>query len=181
MRLRALEPGDATAAASLIRAAFQVQSVPTDPPPGALTETAQSVAAKLLAGGGACVEQGCGTQTPQLVAAVLWQPQPGALYVGRLAVDPASRRQGLARALLAAAEAEARRRGLGRLVLGARIGLADNRRLFAACGFIETGFETHAGYNTPTSVSLEMTLDPPTPAERAEPPAPCPPPNESHA
>jgi hypothetical protein len=47
---------------------------------------------------------------------------------------------------------------LPRIHLSTRIPLLDNRRLFAACGFIETTREAHPGYAEPTSVHMEKRL-----------------------
>lgn len=139
--------------AALIRRCFAEHVGRVDPPPSALGETAASVAAQVAASGGAVAEAG------GLVAAcVLWAEKEGGLYVGRLAVAPESRGRGLARALLAAAESEARRRGLPRLHLGTRLALADNRALFASCGFRECGRFSHAGFSHPTWVALEKML-----------------------
>jgi hypothetical protein len=60
--------------------------------------------------------------------------------------------------LVDAAAAEARRRGLPRLLLSTRLVLADNRRLFARCGFVETEQHAHPGYAHPTFVDMEKTL-----------------------
>lgn len=152
-RLRPLVPQDGPTGAALIRAAFSVQAVQTDPPSSALQENAETVAAQIATGGGAGAEaQGC------LVGLVLWVEREGGLYFGRLAVLPAWRGRGIAWALIAAAEAEARRRGMPRVHLSTRLVLADNRRLFAACGFRETERRTHAGYDAPTSVVMEKFL-----------------------
>ncbi|MCW3473379.1 GNAT family N-acetyltransferase [Limobrevibacterium gyesilva] len=151
--LRALRAGDAASAAGLIRASFAAQSVVTDPLPSALRESAESVAATLAAGGGACAEAG-----EMLVGVVLWSEKDGGLYMGRLAVHPGWRGRGVARALVAAAEAEARRRGMPRLHLSVRLALADNRRLFQACGFRETAMHAHPGYSAPTFVDMEKRL-----------------------
>jgi len=43
-------------------------------------------------------------------------------------------------------------------MLGARLALPANRVFFAACGYREAGFETHAGYGAPTSVRMERML-----------------------
>jgi len=56
-----------------------------------------------------------------------------------LAVDPVSRRQGHARALLAAFEAEAARRGATRAFLEVAFGNAPARALYAAAGWDEAG------------------------------------------
>jgi predicted N-acetyltransferase YhbS len=156
-RVRALSPEDADDAAALIRAAFAAQPAPTDPPPSALRDTADSVRARLVAGGGFGAEARGGGG---LVGVVLWASEDGGLYLGRLAVSPAWRRRGVARALVGAAKAEARARRLPRLLLGARLVLAENRRLFAGLGFRETALEAHPGYDAPTSVRMEKTLPP---------------------
>ena len=51
MQPRPATANDAAAIAELIRAAFAAQSVPTDPPPSAILETRESVAATLTQGG----------------------------------------------------------------------------------------------------------------------------------
>ncbi|HET7343332.1 MAG TPA: GNAT family N-acetyltransferase [Methylomirabilota bacterium] len=145
---------DAAAIAALVRLAFSTQSRPTDPPPGALRETPGSIAHELARGGGAVVER-----AGALVGAVLWVEEDRSLHVGRLSVHPAHRRRGIARRLMDEAEREARRRGLARLHLGVRLVLEDNRRLFAACGFVETTRHAHEGFSEPTWVRMERRLD----------------------
>ena len=152
--IRSLTAGDAAAAATLIRTAFAAQSRATDPPSGALSETTASVAAKLAEGGGAGAEA-----AGALVGVALWSEQDGALYIGRVSVSPAWRGQGIARALLAAGEAEARRRGLTRMTLRVRLALEDNQRLFAAFGFTPAGQGAHPGYRQPTFQVMEKRLD----------------------
>ena len=93
-----------------------------------------------------------------LAGSALWSEQDGGLYLARLAVAPAWRGRGIAKALVAAAEAAARRWRLPRIHLSTRLVLLDNRRLFAACGFVETTREAHPGYAEPTFVNMEKRL-----------------------
>jgi GNAT superfamily N-acetyltransferase len=151
-----MAPEDARAVAALIRAAFAAQSVATDPPPSALRVTGQDIAAHLRTGGGAVAEA-----TGKLAGSALWvaaQDNGNGLYLSRLAVAPGFRGCGIAKALIAAAEAEARSAGLPVLRLSTRLALADNRRLFAACGFVETTRQAHPGYTEPTFVNMEKRL-----------------------
>jgi predicted N-acetyltransferase YhbS len=153
-----MTPADCRAVAALIRTAFAAQPVLTDPPPSAVRETATTVAAHLAAGGGAVACAG-----GKIVGSVMWEPKDGGLYLQRLAVQPAWRGRGIARALLAATEAAARRAGQPRLHLATRLVLTANRRLFAANGFVEVALHAHPGYAAPTSVEMEKRLEPPGP------------------
>jgi GNAT superfamily N-acetyltransferase len=58
-----------------------------------------------------------------VVGAVLWEVEDGALYISRVSVDPESRRQGIARALVDEAEREARAGAFSRMTLGVRLEL----------------------------------------------------------
>ena len=151
--LRPMRDDDAADVAALIRAAFAAQSVATDPPPSALRVSGADIAAHLRVGGGV-VAAAAGT----VVGSVLWTGQDGVLHEARLAVAPAWRRRGIARALVAAAEAAAHAAGLRRLRLSTRLVLVDNQRLFAACGFVETTRSAHPGFAQPTSVNMEKAL-----------------------
>jgi ribosomal protein S18 acetylase RimI-like enzyme len=93
-----------------------------------------------------------------MAGSALWVEQEGGLYLSRLAVAPAFRRCGIAKALVMAAEHAARSAGLPVLRLSTRLPLLDNRRLFAACGFVETTREAHPGYAEPTFVNMEKKL-----------------------
>jgi ribosomal protein S18 acetylase RimI-like enzyme len=157
--LRAMTLCDADTVAALIRVAFAAQAVVTDPPSSALRVTEAEVAAHLLRGSGGAVAEVDGV----LAGSVLWEEQDGGLYVSRVAVAPEWRRRGVGRTLVAAAEAAARAMRLPRVHLATRLVLADNRRLFAGCGFVETEQRAHPGYAEPTSVTMEKPLIYPAP------------------
>lgn len=150
---------DCPAVAALIRLAFATQPVQVDPPPSALAETADSVAAHLAAGGGAvaCAADACAAE--RIVGSALWEPKDGGLYLERLAIDPAWRRRGIARALIAQAEEAARQGRFARIHLGTRLVLTENRRLFTSCGFAEIALHAHPGYAAPTWVAMEKRLE----------------------
>lgn len=152
--LRPASLGDTDAIAALIRASFAAQSVVTDPSPSALRVTAAEVASVLASGGGMLAEAG-----GELAGSVLWAEKDRGLYLSRLAVSPAWRRRGVAKALIGAAQAAASAMGLRRLQLSTRLVLLDNRCLFAACGFVETTREAHPGYAEPTFVNMEKWLE----------------------
>jgi GNAT superfamily N-acetyltransferase len=149
-----MAPHDAPAVAALIRIAFAAQPVRTDPLPSALRVTSGDVAAHLAGGGGGLVAEAAGI----LAGSAIWTEKDGGLYLARLAVAPAWRGRGIAKALVAAAEAAARVAAQPRIHLSTRLALLDNRRLFAACGFVETTREAHPGYAEPTFVNMEKRL-----------------------
>jgi ribosomal protein S18 acetylase RimI-like enzyme len=154
MILRDVTPADAGNVAALVRLAFGRLSAPVDPAPSALRESGETIAAILAAGGGGAVAEEGG----RMLGAAIWYEKDGGLYFGRLAVHPEARGRGIARHILAAAEAAARVRGLPKLLLSTRLALIDNRRLFAAAGFVETAQHAHPGYPAPTFVDMEKTL-----------------------
>ena len=96
---------------------------------------------------------------PQTLAGCLFAaPRGNALYLGKIAVRPGLQGRGLARRMLAFAEAEARAHGLTALELQTRIELTDNHRAFAALGFEKVGEGSHPGYTRPTDVSFRKNL-----------------------
>ncbi len=72
-----------------------------------------------------------------VAALVILEDAPDHLWIESLAVDPALHGQGLGRALLAFAEAEARRRGFAELRLLTNEAMTRNLALYARAGFAE--------------------------------------------
>jgi ribosomal protein S18 acetylase RimI-like enzyme len=84
-------------------------------------------------------------------------PPASALYVDALATDPAFRRRGAARALLAEAEREARERRLPTLALDTTISNRPARALYASEGFDEVAYRP-PGRGLPGFVALVKPL-----------------------
>ena len=134
---------------ALIVEAFSSMHGRIDPPSSALRLTAVSMAED--AGKGALFLAKLGGA---LVGCVFVRPQNGTLYLGKLAVRPDKHRQGIGRALIAAARTEAGTLGLASLELQTRIELIENHAAFARMGFVRTGETAHPGYDRPTSITM---------------------------
>ncbi|MEM9584340.1 MAG: GNAT family N-acetyltransferase [Pseudomonadota bacterium] len=92
------------------------------------------------------------------VACVFLSEKRGRLYLGKLAVDPAHRGQGLAGVLIRLAEERALARGLRLLELQTRIELVENHATFARLGFVKTAEDAHEGYDRPTGIVMQKRL-----------------------
>jgi ribosomal protein S18 acetylase RimI-like enzyme len=85
-------------------------------------------------------------------------------YIDELGVAAWARRRGVARALLAACEAEARRVGRGRLTLWVTIDNAPARALYEGCGFRESWRRAwllgRLVFRAPGAILMEKPLSP---------------------
>jgi|GraSoiStandDraft_45_1057281.scaffolds.fasta_scaffold462696_1 GNAT superfamily N-acetyltransferase len=151
-RLQPLTTGHAPLVLDLLRVAFARTEVPLNPVPSALHETADSLAAQILHGGGAGANSG-----ERLIGSVLWTVADG-LYVSRIAVLPEWRRCGIGSALLGACDDEARRCGQRRLHLETRLVLSGNLRLFARFGYREFAKLPPDGDPMKTLIKLEKWI-----------------------
>jgi tRNA threonylcarbamoyladenosine biosynthesis protein TsaE len=151
-RLQPLTAGHAPLVLDLLRVAFARTEVPLNPPPGALSETVDSLKIQILRGGGVGANSG-----ERLIGSVLWTVADG-LYVSRIAVSPEWRRCGIGSALLAACDDEARHRGQRRLHLETRLVLAGNLRLFMRFGYREFARLSPDGDPQKTLIKLEKWI-----------------------
>jgi predicted GNAT superfamily acetyltransferase len=153
--LRLARAEDAPAVASVIHCAFAQYDGVLLPPSGAMSETAETVAARL--GDEKCLIALAGS-TP--VGCVFYKEEGNSLYFGRLAVLPGRRGGGLARRLVAGVEAASRAAGAEAVTLGVRVSLPANFAMFTALGYRETGRTAHAGFSEPTSITMEKRILP---------------------
>ena len=137
----------------LILDAFAFMEACIDPPSSAHHLTVAVMAAQAATGAVWVIED---SATP--VARLFAKPMGGALYLTKLAVATSHRGQGLARRLIATAQAEARARNLARLELQTRIELTENHTAFARLGFTKTAESAHPGYGRPTSITMSRAI-----------------------
>lgn len=92
------------------------------------------------------------------VACMILSVKGDALYISKLAVAADHRGKGLARALIACAEARARAKGLAALELQTRVELVENHATFHALDFEEVGETRHPGFERTTSITMRKVL-----------------------
>lgn len=144
---------DWAAVHALLVEAFAFMEGRIDPPSSLARMTPADLAAAAAAGPAFLAFDGAA-----LAGCAFGTVKGDALYLGKVAVADAARRRGVARALFAAAEAEARRRGLAALELQTRIELVENHATFGRLGFVRTAETAHPGYDRPTSVTMRKSL-----------------------
>lgn len=138
---------------AVIQAAFEQYREQLDPPSSVFRESAAQIRSKLEAGGGfiACAGE-------DMVGAVLYEAQPDYMYLGRLAVLPAYRGQGIANRLVQAVEQAAIQHKLPRVELAVRIALSRNQAFFQHMGYAISAYHAHEGYSVSTYVSMQKSL-----------------------
>jgi GNAT superfamily N-acetyltransferase len=92
------------------------------------------------------------------IACMFLTPKAHALYLGKLAVSDTYRGLGLARKFIECATARAHVLGHNKLELETRIELTENHRAFEKMGFHKTDETAHAGYDRPTSITMQKEL-----------------------
>jgi predicted N-acetyltransferase YhbS len=153
MTLRGATPQDIETLTAVIRASFEEYQGKLDPPSGAHAENGDAIREKMEKGGAILtfVDEVC-------AGGVLFSLQDDFLYLGRLAVLPAYRQQGIGQALTAAVEQKALTMGFEAVQLGVRIALPRNRAFFERLGYRVVAYHSHPGYSEPTFITLEKRL-----------------------
>ena len=151
--LRDAAPTDAPTVAEVVRQSFAEYEPWLTPPSGANAETSDTVLQKMAQGHVTLALLG-----GEMVGCVFTEPRDGFLYLGRLAVLPSHRHQGVGRALMDSAEARATRSGLPAVRLGVRIALPENRAYYERLGYCHCGHGTHPGCSEPTFLWMEKAL-----------------------
>jgi ribosomal protein S18 acetylase RimI-like enzyme len=151
--LREATHADVSALVHVLRTAFAEQAT-LAPPSGALSETAESVRALMRTARVALAES-----NGEIVACQFFAPKGDHLYLFRLAVLPAYRRDGIGGALIAYAEEQARAMGLPRTQFSVRLALPRQRAYYERMGYRFVAYGTHAGFSEPTFATLAKDLN----------------------
>ncbi|MFK7944996.1 MAG: GNAT family N-acetyltransferase [Paracoccaceae bacterium] len=144
---------DWTEVLDLLHRAFAVMEGRIDPP-SSLHDMDEMTLAEIAA------RQMCllADEDGELIGCLFGDPQDEGLMISKMAVDPDRQGEGIGRALMDLAEAEARAGELPALRLQTRVELTENHIVFAAMGFAEIGHTTHPGFEHPTSITMEKRL-----------------------
>jgi len=95
----------------------------------------------------------------RLVGCVFARDTGRSVYLGKLAVLPETQGKGIGRLLIEQVEDFAKICGRPVVELETRIELVENHEIFEAYGFRKVSESAHAGYDRPTSISMEKRLD----------------------
>lgn len=153
MHIRPATEQDAEIILHITKAAFAEYVGVLDPPSGVTRETVAVVQQKLRDGTYLLAEQ---DGAP--VGVVYCYPEGDHMYLGRLAVLPSQRKQGVAQQLVAAVEARAQAAHLPEVVLGVRVALPHLRDWYERNGYRLFEERRHDGYDHTTFVMLKKTL-----------------------
>lgn len=156
LRGRRLRPEDAALqeVLALIRSAFSEQEGRISPPSSMHRMTPESLTVQ------AAEEEVWAWGSP-LQACAIFTVKGEALYLGKIAVSPDCRGQGLLRMIVAQAESRAARLGLTRLELESRVELTEVHAAFIHLGFSEVARTAHPGFDWPTSIRFSRKLSQP--------------------
>jgi ribosomal protein S18 acetylase RimI-like enzyme len=119
------------------------------PPPGILAESVADVAAYIARGGAVLAWIG---DTP--VGCARFHAEADHLYIGRVAVPPQFRRQGVASAMMRFLEGHARELGFNEAQVEVRQALPGNIALYGALGYEAISVQPHP--RVPSALTVRM-------------------------
>ena len=93
-----------------------------------------------------------------LIGCGFFAVHPAAIYLSKLAVDENFRGQGILKSIVSLADEMARKYGKPLLELQTRVELTKNHKTFRAVGFVVVGTTTHAGFDRPTSLTMQRRV-----------------------
>ena len=95
----------------------------------------------------------------QLIGCAFAAIRDDCVYLSKVAVHQAYRRQGVTRSLFEAADELARQMGKRFLELQTRIELTENHQAFGALGFTKVAEAAHPGYGRITSITMRRPVN----------------------
>lgn len=156
LAIRMADAADAPVLLELIHSAFEEMRDRLDPPSGAHAESITSLQALFARGERAALATVAGA-----AAGCIFSVRTGVeMYAHRLAVLPAYRRTGVARALMTYVEAQAAADGCAYVRVGVRLALPGNLAFFGQLGYAKIIEDSHPGYTAPTFAHMVKELGP---------------------
>ena len=137
----------------LIRSAFASMDGVIDPPSSVHVLTPAGLAQKASAETILVARLG-----KRIIGCVSLDDRGDHLYLGKLAIEPASQARGIGRRLIDAAEAVAIAGGKQALELQTRVELTGNQAFFTRLRFVETGRGVHPGFERPTTITYRRPI-----------------------
>ena len=138
---------------NLLKLAFRDHDGVIDPPSSVATKTLNEFHKELSKANAFVVEK-----KTALIACALFEAKEKTLYVGRLAVHPEFRRQGIATKLIHEVEQHALKKGFETLELAVRVALTNQQSFYKRLGFMVDGYGYHVGFSTPTFIRMTKQL-----------------------
>jgi len=151
------ETVDWPALLAFIHEAFAYMNGRIDPPSSLHRLSANDLAGKAMQEVLLLVREGEDLES-NLLGCMFCRQEGMRLYIGKLAVAHSNRGQGIGRLLLRHAHRLAKRKGCKLLELEARVELVENHKTFERWGFVKTSENAHAGYPSPTSITMQSPV-----------------------
>lgn len=94
----------------------------------------------------------------QLIGCAFLTERADAIYLGKVAIDPAYRGRGILAQMIDAADTAARAAGKRHLELQTRVELIENHRTFERVGFRKWAETRHPGFDRTTSITMRRAV-----------------------